>query len=77
MSGPIREAVAEGDYERALDLWQKYTAGLAAQGLTKEALDEAGELLEWARPLVNASRARAQERLRALHVAGVYVRSGL
>jgi hypothetical protein len=68
----VRDAIAASNLQRALYLWQQYTAGIAAAGPTQESLAEAAELIRWAKPLISAVRTRADERLRALHVAGMY-----
>jgi hypothetical protein len=75
MMWSIREAVAGGEYDRALTLWQEYAAGIAA-GPTPESLAEAAGLIEWARPLLEAARSDVAERLRLLHVAGAYGGTG-
>jgi hypothetical protein len=68
----VRAAVASGDYVEALALWQEYTATMAADKPTRQSLAEAADLIGWSRPLLNAARTHALERLRLLHVAGVY-----
>ena len=68
----VREAVQRGDYARALDLWNRYAAGLANGGLTTESLAEAAALIAWCRPLLLGVREHVAARLRALHVAGIY-----
>jgi hypothetical protein len=68
-------AVSAGDYQGALELWQRYAAEMAAAGPTRESLAEAAKLIEWARPLLHAAHADASERLRVLHVAGVYCKT--
>ena len=68
----IREAIAGGDYTRALELWNEYTAALAGGLLSQATLAEAANLVEWSRPILLTTRAHAAERLRALHVAGAY-----
>jgi hypothetical protein len=68
----VREAVQRGDYVQALDLWNRYAAGLASGGLTAESFAEAAALIAWCRPLLLGVREHAAARLRALHVAGIY-----
>jgi len=72
MTHGIKQAIASGDYTKALDAWREYTAAMAAAGPTAESLAEAAELLAWARSRLIAARADIAERLRALHVAGRY-----
>lgn len=72
----VRDAVASGDYQLAIKMWEQYAAAIAAVKPTRESLAEAAELIEWARPLLDAARSDAGERLRALHVAGVYGNRG-
>jgi hypothetical protein len=71
----VRQAVITGDYDRALSLWQQYTAEMAAAEPTRESLAEAAELIEWARPVLESSRSQAVERLTLLHVASQYGRT--
>ena len=73
----IREAIAGGDYARALELWDQYTSALAGGLLTEDTLAEAANLVEWSRPILMSARAHAAERLRALHVAGAYGARGV
>jgi hypothetical protein len=68
----IREAVRAGEYGTALGLWQQYTQSVATAGPTPDALAEAADLIEWARPLIRAARAHSLERLNILHAAGAY-----
>jgi hypothetical protein len=70
----VRDAIAAGDYQRALDLWRAYTAAIAAAEPTWLSLTQAAELIAWSRPILQAARKDAGERLRALHVAGTYSR---
>ncbi|HUI79181.1 MAG TPA: hypothetical protein VLY24_14750 [Bryobacteraceae bacterium] len=73
---PIRQAVASGEYQLAERLWNGYIAGLKellrSGTLTKEILEEAGELVEWSRVTVLCMRAHAQGRLGSLHIAEAY-----
>jgi hypothetical protein len=73
----IQQAIGCGDYARALALWSGYTAALADGRLSETTLAEAAALVEWSRPILLQARAHAAERLRALHVAGVYSTQGL
>jgi hypothetical protein len=74
----IRQAIACREYERAKRLWTEYMDGLRGElrrgALTQAQMDEAGELLEWARVTMLCQRAHMQQRLRGLQVAGIYGR---
>ena len=74
MTHRIKQAIASGDYTKALAFWREHTAAMAAAGPTVASLAEAAELIAWARPQLTAARADVAERLRALHVAGRYGR---
>lgn len=72
----IRQAMASGQYQLAERLWNTYAARLKEElgrgSLTKAALEEARELVEWSRLVVLCMRARTQARLGGLHIAGAY-----
>jgi hypothetical protein len=68
----LRHAVESSDYVRALQLWREYTAAIVAAGPTRESLGDATALIEWARPLLIATRADAVQRLRGMHASGAY-----
>lgn len=77
-TGAIRQAVASGEFPRAAALWNEYVAGLLqaiSMGVCTQAqMEEACELLEWARNTVAESRTHMQDRLGALHAADQYSR---
>ena len=76
----IRDAVAAGDFGKALSSWQVYAAeltGRAERGeLTRSELDGVGRLLDWTRTTTLLMRAHAGEliaqRRAACHVAEIY-----
>jgi len=72
----IRDAVAAGDYARALGLWERYAARAherAGQGLlTAEELSEVLGLVEWSRRVVVCARAHGRDELCRLQVAVEY-----
>jgi hypothetical protein len=73
---PIRKAVAGGDFQPALRLWNDYAAGIREEicrgSCTEARMAEAQEFMEWARRMVRCTCAEAQDRLNAMHVAGQY-----
>ena len=73
---PIRDAIACGEFHKAQELWSEYMAFLRGElrrgALTPAQMDEARELLDWARVSVLCSRAHLQNRLRSFEVAGAY-----
>jgi hypothetical protein len=75
-TNPIRQAIACREYRKARKLCSEYMAGLRAElqhgALTAAQMEEARELLEWARVNVLCCQAHIQNRLRSLQVAGVY-----
>ena len=75
-TGAMREAVASGDCQAALRLWDVYVAGIREEIARRECsparLAEAREFLDWARRTVLCARAQAQTRLNAIHVARQY-----
>jgi len=72
----IRRAVASGEYQNALRLWDDYAAGIRQEichgTCTAARMAEAREFLEWARRVVLCARAQAQNQLNAIHVAKQY-----
>ena len=75
----IRQAVASGDFLRAMSLWNQYTSLLHREicrcACTPAHMEEARELLEWSRRTVALARAHAQSRLDALRVADRYLQT--
>jgi len=73
---PIRQAVATGEFRKALALWNQYAAGLREElsrgQLSQGDFDEAGALVKWCRLELLCVRARALERLNRLRVAAEY-----
>ncbi len=73
---PIRLAIASGEFELALRLWNDYAEGLAAalnEGrLSGDRLREVGEIVEWTRSVVLATRAHLSAQLNSLRVAEGY-----
>jgi hypothetical protein len=76
LTNPIRKAISSREYRKARKLWSEYMASLRAElrrgALTAGQMEEARELLEWARVTVLCSQAHIRNRLRSLEVAGVY-----
>ena len=72
----IRQAVSCGEFDRAQLLWKECVAALEKElrcGCLSEArLREVRELVEWSRTVVLCERARLQDQLNSLHVAGEY-----
>lgn len=72
----IRQAVAAGEYERALHLWNDYTAQLRQKlrggSLSRDEMEEAGRLVAWSREVALCARARVQDELNSLCVAAQY-----
>ena len=75
--GPIRDAVAAGEYPKAAELFAEYARTAHPD---EETLGEARELLRWTRLTVRCAIAREHSRLQALrddaYVLGAYVRPG-
>ena len=75
-TGNLRRAVASGEWQSALRLWDEYAAGIREEirrGTCPEArIAEAREFLDWTRRVVLCARAQAQNRLNAIHVAKQY-----
>ena len=63
----IRDAIAAEEYSRAIRLWDDYVGTLqdelSAGRLTEARLEEARQLVEWARQAILAMRAHGQQRL--------------
>ena len=76
LTAAIRDAIVSREYRKAQKLWTKYMAVLRARLLRGELrptqMDEARELLEWARLSVLCARAHLRKRIRGLEVTGVY-----
>jgi len=76
LAAEIRDAVAAGEFERALRLWGGYTTRLrAALESGPDAvrhLEGARLLREWARPAILAARARAWNEWSALELRQGY-----
>jgi hypothetical protein len=72
----IRRAVVSADWQNALRLWGDYAAGIreeiSRRACTPARMAEAREFLDWARRVVLCTRAQAQRRLNAIHVAQQY-----
>jgi hypothetical protein len=72
----IRQAIACREYEKVKRLWAEYIGGLRSEcargALTQTQMDEARQLLEWARVTMLCQRAHVQQRLRGLQVASLY-----
>lgn len=76
LAGLIREAIASDEYDKALDLWNEYTAGLEEDArhnrLTEAQIQEMGALVEWSSGVLVSTRARAREILSSVCAAGKY-----
>ena len=74
-SGPIREAVRDGDYAKATELFAEYSRTLPIE---ESSLREVRELIEWVRATAQRDHAHAQMRLQELrdeaHMQAVYLR---
>jgi hypothetical protein len=72
----IRQAIACREYQKARKLWAEYIDGLRAElrrgALTQGKMEEARELLEWARLTMRCQQAHIRQRLSGLRVAGIY-----
>lgn len=73
---PLRQAVASGEFPRALVLWNQYVVRFAEalrQGeVTLGQWREVGEFVPWARRVALCARAYAHDQLNSLHVAARY-----
>ena len=73
---PIRHAVTCGEYDRAQLLWNECAFALEeelrSRCLSEARLLEVRELVEWSQTVVLCERARTQDQLNSLHVAGEY-----
>jgi hypothetical protein len=76
---PIRQAVASGEFQKALLLWNGYAALLREElrngSLTDARLADVRELVEWSRLVVLCGRAHTQSRLDSMRVAQTYDQS--
>ncbi len=76
LANSIRKAIACREYRKARRLCSEYMASLRDRlhhgALTAAQVEQARELLEWARVTVRCSQAHIRNRLRTLEVAGVY-----
>ena len=74
--GVIRQAVACGDFQRALPLWKDYAARLRLElsrgSLSRAEMEETGRLVAWSREVALCTRARALDQLNSLRVAAQY-----
>ena len=72
----IRQAVAAGEYERALRLWNDYTAQLRQDlrggSLSRDEMEEVSRLVAWSREVALCARARVLDELNSLCVAARY-----
>jgi hypothetical protein len=72
----IRRAVASGEFQKALVLWNDYAGqlqeALEQRRLSEPQLKEMGELVEWSRTVVLCARAQGQSLLSSLCAAGKY-----
>jgi hypothetical protein len=72
----IRQAVASGEFQSALLLWNDYVAALQQEvrrGRLSEAdMQEAGKLVAWSREVLLCASAHAQDYLNRVNVAGEY-----
>jgi hypothetical protein len=72
----IRQAVASGEFQRALLLWNEYAAQLQQElgcgRLSATDFEEAGQLVAWSRQVALCARVQAQDDLNRLNVAGEY-----
>jgi hypothetical protein len=72
----IRQAVASGEFEKALLLWNGYAEQLEEElreyRLSAAQFQEMGELVEWARSVVQCARAHDQDLLNSICAAGRY-----
>ncbi len=73
----IRRAVASGEFAKAGKLWDVYAERLRAAILDRTAtaanLEEAGQVVWWARTLVKCFRARANARIAQAKGRAAYV----
>jgi hypothetical protein len=73
---PIRQAVAAGEFQQAMLLWDEYATNLRAEigrgACTHARMAEAAELVEWSRGVLLCDRAHAQGRLTTIWVASQY-----
>jgi hypothetical protein len=72
----MRQAIASGEFPRALLLWNEYVSSFAEAARRREVgsaqWSEFNEFVAWARNMALCSRAYAQDRLNSLHVTSRY-----
>jgi hypothetical protein len=72
----IHQAVASGEFQRALLIWNEYAARLQQElrtgRLSAAEFEEAGQLVAWSRQVALCARAQALDRLNSLRVAEQY-----
>ena len=72
----IRDAIASGEFQKALVLWNGYAGQLQEElqqhSLFERQLKEMGDLVEWSRSVLQCARAHDQSLLGALCTAGKY-----
>jgi len=72
----MRNAVAAGDWQAVLRLWDAYAAGILDEigrgACTPARLSEAREFLDWAKRVALCARAQTQQRLDAIHAVRQY-----
>jgi hypothetical protein len=77
----IREAIASGEFERAMLLWGEFASQIAdeiGRGICTDAtMKETAELVAWSRGVVLCERAHAQSQLTTMWVASQYGSAGL
>jgi hypothetical protein len=75
-TNPIREAIASGEFHRALFLWNEFTAQIRdeiGRGIcTQDSITETAELMTWSRGVVLCERAHLQSQLTTMWVASQY-----
>jgi hypothetical protein len=75
-TNPIREAIACGEFQRAMLLWGEFTSQIGDEigrgTCTGTTLEETAELVAWSRGVVLCDRAHAQSQLTTMWVASQY-----
>ena len=75
-TNPIREAIASGEFQRALSLWNELTAELRDEigrgACTQGSITETMELTAWSRDVLLCERAHLQSQLSTMWVASQY-----
>jgi hypothetical protein len=76
---PIRQAVASGEFQKALTLWEEHARRLLQElrsgTFTSEKLAETRDLVEWCRTTALCARSHAQARLNRVRAAQQYCAS--